>query len=55
MRPLEGKFEDGVKDATEHTLLGMVQEDFTRAEMDRKDPVYPYNVLVRAHRTDDSA
>jgi SAM-dependent methyltransferase len=30
------------------SLLGMVQEDFSRAELERKDPVYPYNVLIRA-------
>lgn len=30
------------------SLLGMVTEDFTVAEMDKKDPVYPYNVLIRA-------
>ena len=32
------------------SLLGMVQEDFSDAELDQKDPVYPYNILVRAHR-----
>jgi SAM-dependent methyltransferase len=30
------------------SLLGMVTEDFTVAEMEMKDPVYPYNVLIRA-------
>jgi SAM-dependent methyltransferase len=32
------------------SLLGMVQEDFTLGELERKDPVYPYNVLIRARR-----
>lgn len=31
-------------------LLGMVQEDFTREELEVKDPVYPYNILVVARR-----
>ena len=31
-------------------LLGMVTEDFRPAELDLKDPVYPYNVLVCARR-----
>ena len=32
------------------SLLGMVQEDFSVKELELKDPIYPYNVLVRAHR-----
>jgi SAM-dependent methyltransferase len=32
------------------SLLGMVVEDFSQAEVDLKDPVYPYNVVVRARR-----
>lgn len=32
------------------SLLGMVAEDFLPEEMDRQDPVYPYNILVRARR-----
>src|SRR5262249_24270557 len=32
------------------SLLGMVQEDFTTRELDAKDPVYPYNVLIRARK-----
>jgi len=36
------------------SLLGMVQEDFTDAELQRKDPVYPYNILVRARKPHDN-
>lgn len=32
------------------SLMGMVQEDFSRAELEKKDPVYPYNILVRARK-----
>lgn len=32
------------------SFLGMVTEDFTRAEMDRKDRIFPYNILIRASR-----
>jgi SAM-dependent methyltransferase len=32
------------------SLLGMVQEDFSRKELEYKDPSYPYNILVMAHR-----
>lgn len=32
------------------SLLGMVQEDFSTAELEKKDPVYPYNILVRARK-----
>jgi len=32
------------------SLLGMVQEDFTKEELEIKDPIYPYNILVRARR-----
>lgn len=32
------------------SMLGMVQEDFTTKELEIKDPVYPYNCLIRAHR-----
>jgi SAM-dependent methyltransferase len=32
------------------SLLGMVTEDFTTTELDVKDPVYPYNCLLRGHR-----
>jgi len=32
------------------SLLGMVQEDFSKRELELKDPVYPYNVCIRAHR-----
>jgi hypothetical protein len=32
------------------SLLGLVQEDFTPAELDKKDPVYPYNVLISARK-----
>jgi SAM-dependent methyltransferase len=35
------------------SLLGMVVQDFSKRELDHKDPVYPYNVLVRAHRPED--
>jgi SAM-dependent methyltransferase len=31
-------------------LLGMVQEDFSRRELQKKDPVYPLNVLIRARK-----
>jgi SAM-dependent methyltransferase len=34
-------------------LLGMVVEDFSQAEMDLKDPIYPWNILVRARRPAD--
>ena len=32
------------------SLLGMVTQDFSNRELDLKDPVYPYNILVRARR-----
>jgi len=32
------------------SLLGLATEDFSIEELDRKDPIYPYNVLVRARR-----
>lgn len=32
------------------SLMGMVQEDFTKAELEKKDPVYPYNILIRARK-----
>jgi SAM-dependent methyltransferase len=32
------------------SLLGMVQEDFSVAELEKKDPIYPYNVLVKARK-----
>ena len=32
------------------SLLGMVTEDFTKSEMDDKDPVYPYNILIVASK-----
>jgi SAM-dependent methyltransferase len=32
------------------SLLGMVMEDFSIAEMEVRDPAYPYNCLIRAHR-----
>jgi SAM-dependent methyltransferase len=32
------------------SLLGMVQEDFSVAELEKKDPVYPYNILIRARK-----
>jgi hypothetical protein len=32
----------------------MIHEDFSRQELERKDPVYPYNILVMAHRPDES-
>jgi SAM-dependent methyltransferase len=32
------------------SLLGMVQEDFTINELEKVDPVYPYNVLIRAKK-----
>jgi SAM-dependent methyltransferase len=34
------------------SLLGMVREDFSTVELDAKDPVYPYNVLIRARKPD---
>jgi hypothetical protein len=30
--------------------VGMVTEDFTPAELDRKDPAFPYNILIRARK-----
>lgn len=36
------------------SLLGMVQEDFTRAELMAKDPAYPYNILIRARKPPNS-
>jgi len=32
------------------SLLGMVVEDFTAEELEAQDPIFPYNVLVRARR-----
>lgn len=32
------------------SLLGMVQEDFSVAELEAKDPIYPYNILIRARK-----
>jgi len=32
------------------SFLGMVTEDFTKEEMDRQDPIFPYNILIRASR-----
>ena len=32
------------------SLMGMVQEDFSIAELEKKDPVYPYNILIRARK-----
>ena len=37
------------------SMLGMVQEDFSKAELERKDPVYPYNVLIRARKPGPAA
>jgi SAM-dependent methyltransferase len=34
------------------SLLGMVQEDFSKIELEIKDPVYPYNILIRAKKPD---
>jgi len=33
------------------SLLGMVVEDFTAQDLDLKDSVYPYNILIRAVRS----
>jgi SAM-dependent methyltransferase len=35
------------------SLLGMVQEDFSVAELEKKDPVYPYNILIKARKPGD--
>ncbi len=32
------------------SLLGMVQEDFSKSELEIKDPVYPYNILIKAKK-----
>jgi len=32
------------------SLLGMVQEDFSTHELEQADPVYPYNVLIKASK-----
>lgn len=32
------------------SLLGMVQEDFSINELEIMDPVYPYNILIRAKK-----
>lgn len=32
------------------SLLGMVQEDFSIAELEMKDPIYPYNILIKARK-----
>ncbi|MFN8432893.1 MAG: methyltransferase domain-containing protein [Anaerolineales bacterium] len=32
------------------SLLGMVQEDFSTHELEIMDPVYPYNILVKAKK-----
>lgn len=33
------------------SLLGMVQEDFSVAELEIMDPVYPYNILIKAKKS----
>ena len=32
------------------SLLGMVQEDFSIKELEQIDPIYPYNILIKARK-----